>query len=140
MRCVRLMEHETEVRETLEYIEKNLRRDVSLDELAKTAFLSKYHYHRLFHKIVGDPVKKYIRKRRMESAAEELITTEKRIIDIAFLYQFSSQESFSRAFKDEYGISPGGYRRRFMKYEPSEIKSKKAVDLRYKDDHPNMAA
>lgn len=102
----------------LEYIEKNLDSKISLDDLAKNAYLSKYHYHRLFHKAAGESVSRYIVRRRMAKAASELAETDGRIIDIALKYQYSSQESFSRAFKKVYGITPGEYRRKNLKNTP----------------------
>lgn len=108
------MEYEQKMRESLDYIEKNLSNKIQLEDLSRIAYLSKYHYHRLFHKAVGESVKKYITKRRMACAASELVRTEARILDIAVKYQFGSQEAFTRAFKSIYGISPGEYRKQLM--------------------------
>lgn len=115
------MDYGPKVHESLEYIEKNLRNKINLDDLAEKAYLSKYHYHRLFHKIVGESVNSYINKRRMEAAAKELVLSDDRIIDIALRYQYSSQESFSRAFKREYQLAPGQYRRMFINRRPHHI-------------------
>lgn len=106
------MDHHSKVRDSLNYIEENLNSKIDLDDLAKKAYLSKYHYHRIFHKLSGESVSRYITRRRMEKAAEELARTEKPIIDIALEYQYASQESFSRAFLKIYGLTPGKYRRR----------------------------
>lgn len=97
--------------DSLTYIDENPENTISLDELAQTVHLSKYHYHRLFHKITGESVSKYINKRRMEKAAEDLVMTDEPIINIALKYQYGSQEAFSRAFRQIYGITPGRYRR-----------------------------
>jgi AraC-like DNA-binding protein len=107
------MDHGLRVQDSLEYIEKNLSDKISLDDLAKSACLSKYHYHRLFHKAVGESVNKYISKKRMENAARELAQTDQPIIEIALKYQYGSQESFSRAFKRVYDLTPGKYRKMF---------------------------
>lgn len=105
------MDYHTALRGSVEYIEKNLKDQIKLDDLARNANLSKYHYHRLFHKIVGESVYRYITKRRMEKAAEDLTQTAQPIIDIALNYQYASQESFSRAFMKIYGLTPGKYRK-----------------------------
>lgn len=105
------MDHSLNVRNSLEYIENNLSENISLDDIAKKACLSKYHYHRLFHKTVGESVKSYINRKRMENAAKELIETDQSIIDIALKYQYASQEAFSRAFKKTFSLTPGKYRR-----------------------------
>ncbi len=105
------MDNHFKVRASLEYIEKNLDDKINLDKLAQKSYLSKYHYHRLFHKMTGESVARYITRRRMEKAAEELAQTEQPIIDIALKYQYASQESFSRAFMRIYDMPPGKYRR-----------------------------
>lgn len=56
-------------------------------------------------------MKSYIKNRRLTRAAEELKKTEISIIHIAMTYGYSSQEAFSRAFTDRFGISPNKYRR-----------------------------
>lgn len=105
------MDYHSKVHDSLEYIEENLDDRINLDDLAQKAYLSKYHYHRLFHKITGESVTKYITKRRMAKASEELVQTDQPIIDIALKYQYASQEAFSRAFVRVYGLMPGKYRR-----------------------------
>ena len=107
------MDHHTKVHDSLKYIEKNLDDKIRLDDLAQKAHLSKYYYHRLFHKIVGESVTQYINKRRMEKASEELTQTHQPIIDIALKYQYGSQESFSRAFSRIYGLTPAKYRKMY---------------------------
>ncbi|WP_026888586.1 helix-turn-helix transcriptional regulator [Clostridium beijerinckii] len=105
------MNYEACIKNSIEYIENNLNKKIQLKELADKAFLSKYHFHRVFHSVVGEPVAEYIRKKRLEEAANELLTTENKIIDIALKYQFSNQESFTKAFKKLYGIPPKEFRK-----------------------------
>jgi AraC-like DNA-binding protein len=105
------MAYEKKISESLDYIEKNLDRDIRLEELSNTVYLSKYHYHRLFRRQTGESVQRYISKRRMAVAASELVRSDERILDIALRYRFGSQEAFTRAFKRVYGVAPGEYRR-----------------------------
>ncbi|NSB13290.1 helix-turn-helix transcriptional regulator [Clostridium beijerinckii] len=105
------MNYDACIKKSIEYIENNLNKKIQLKELADKAFLSKYHFHRVFHSVVGEPVAEYIRKKRLEEAANELLTTENKIIDIALKYQFSNQESFTKAFKRLYGIPPKEFRK-----------------------------
>ncbi|OVE70429.1 AraC family transcriptional regulator [Clostridium diolis] len=105
------MNYDACIKKSIEYIENNLNKKIQLKELADKAFLSKYHFHRVFHSVVGEPVAEYIRKKRLEEAANELLTTENKIIDIALKYQFSNQESFTKAFKKLYGIPPKEFRK-----------------------------
>ena len=99
------------VRKTIEYIEKNLENKITLEDLANNTYISKYHFHRIFHKAVGMGMMEYIRQRRLACAASELLKTDSGIVDIAMQYQFETQDGFSKAFKRHYGTSPGKYRR-----------------------------
>jgi len=105
------MNSKLQIKKSIEYIEKNLSEEIKLNEIAKQSYFSEYHFHRLFHKTVGAPVMDYVRKRRLFEASKELVETEEKITDIALKYQFSSEESFSRAFKKLYGLSPREYRK-----------------------------
>ena len=105
------MNYDACIKKSIEYIENNLSKKIELKELADKVFLSKYHFHRIFHAVVGEPVAEYIRKKRLEEAANELLNTDHKIIDIALKYQFSNQESFTKAFKKLYGIPPKEFRK-----------------------------
>ena len=107
------MEREQSIRQSLAYIEEHLNDAISLRERAQKSCLSTYHYHRLFRQTVGEPVQKYIQRRRMEQAAKELTETGRPIIEIALESQYASQEAFSRAFRRVYTVTPGRYRRIF---------------------------
>jgi AraC-like DNA-binding protein len=109
------MENEQKIRESLDYIEQNLVGEIRLEDLAGTVYLSKYHYHRLFHRLTGESVKHYINKRRMAGAAADLIQTDSRILDIAVKYQYGSQEAFTRAFKRLYNMPPAEYRKLYQR-------------------------
>jgi AraC family transcriptional regulator len=105
------MDYFQRLQNSIDYIEKNLTEDVALVEIASVADCSLYHFHRLFHILVGNSVKEYIRKRRLTLAAKELVETKKSVIDIAFDYQYGAPESFTRAFKRSYGLAPLQYRK-----------------------------
>lgn len=115
------MDHVITMYDSLEYIDQNLTGDVSLEALAEKAYVSKYHYHRLFHQTVGEGVGKYVNKKRMEGAAKDLRDTDQPIIDIALKYQYGSQEAFSRAFKRIYHITPGNYRKTHSYHQQNNI-------------------
>lgn len=97
------------VQRSIDYIEDNLKSEISLNECARIAGFSVYHLYRVFEAYVGMPVMEYARKRRLAWASTDL-QKGRRIIDIAMDYGFGSERAFSRAFKNEYGISPGRYR------------------------------
>ena len=96
----------------LNFIEENLDKKMTLDCIAQEACYSKYHFSRIFAIITKETVGEYVRKRRVSESANELILTQKSIIDIAEKYQFESQQAFTRAFRSIFGISPGKYRKK----------------------------
>lgn len=104
------MSYVERVQRSVDFIEQNLREDITLDGIANAAAFSPYHFHRVFSLTVGETIKNYIRKRRLTEAAYELRDSNRRILDIAFEYRFESQESFSRAFKKLFSVSPAIYR------------------------------
>jgi AraC family transcriptional regulator len=101
------------VQKSIDYIEDNLKSEISLIECARMAGFSVYHFYRVFEAYLGMPVMEYARKRRLAWASTDLQKGH-RIIDIAMDYGFGSERAFSRAFKNEYGISPGNYRVRML--------------------------
>lgn len=98
------------IQRTLDYIEGNLHEQISLEKLAEVACFSPFHYHRVFQVMVGESVMDYVRKRRLTVAAERLFYTDEKVISIAVDVGFQYQESFNRAFKKYYSVSPKQYR------------------------------
>lgn len=94
----------------IEFIEKNLSNEISLDDISEFSYYSLPHIHRSLKSIMEYTLKEYIRKRRLSEAANELVKTDYNIIDIAFKYQYNSNEAFTRAFKNMFGINPKEYR------------------------------
>lgn len=107
----RTLEYPERIQMSIDYIEMHLNDTLSFEEIAKQTYLSIPHLYRIFPVMTGCTVRQYIRKRRLTSSAYELLNTKKRIIDIAFDFQFESQESYIRAFKAMFGITPGEYRK-----------------------------
>lgn len=93
------------------FIETHLTEPVRVEEIAGAAGYSYYHFHRVFEAVVGETVGSYLRARRLSGAANELIYSDRRIIDIACEYGFESQEAFNRAFKKMYRTTPAAYRK-----------------------------
>lgn len=95
---------------TVDYIEEHLSEKIKIENLAKLASLSQFYYQRLFSRLVKKPVKEYIKLRRLAKASEAMLDKDKRILDIALDFGFSSHEILTRNFKDAFGMTPEDYR------------------------------
>jgi|BioPla2DNA2_1021312.scaffolds.fasta_scaffold04390_3 AraC family transcriptional regulator len=99
-----------QIQKTVDFIEENLSEEIKIEMLANIAGLSQFYFQRLFKRLVKRPVNEYIKLRRLARASEALLDKNMRIIDVALDFGFSSHETFSRAFKDAYGITPAEFR------------------------------
>ncbi|MFC7373485.1 AraC family transcriptional regulator [Fictibacillus iocasae] len=100
------MDYVQSIERSIEYIENHLDERLTLADIAETACFSPYHFHRVFSVMVGEPVMDYVRKRRLSAAALRLISSDEKVITIALDVGFHYQESFNRAFKRMFGLSP----------------------------------
>lgn len=96
----------TDIGKAIGYIEENLTEDIDYGEAAKRAGSSVFHFQRVFGIICGYTLGDYIRMRRLSLAGQEIIASDKKIIDIAIKYGYDTPESFSRAFARFHGLSP----------------------------------
>lgn len=112
------MDYFERVQRSIDFIEANLAEEITLQEVAEQAYFSLYHFHRVFQGLVDLSVKEYIRRRRLACAAQELAETSNRVLDIALKYQYETAESFTRAFKKMYHLTPGQYRKASYRVAP----------------------
>ncbi len=92
--------------ESIEYIEENLDGELTVEAIAQKAYMSKFHFQRMFSMLTGFTVSEYVRNRRLTKAAQEIINSDVKIIDIAMKYGYESPEAFTKAFRSIHGISP----------------------------------
>lgn len=96
----------------IESVYKNNRKgNPTLGEMSDYVRYSSYYCSIKFHDYVGITFKQYIAKRRISLAEKEIKTTNRRFLDIALDYGFSTQEAFTRAFTRAYGCTPSKYRK-----------------------------
>ncbi|WP_193750880.1 AraC family transcriptional regulator [Bacillus coahuilensis] len=100
------MEALRRLNDCITYIEGNLEGEIGVEELAKLAFTSKYQFQRTFTMLTGYSVAEYVRKRRLTLAAQELMSPNVKVIDVALRYGYETPESFSKAFRKAHGVSP----------------------------------
>ncbi|MFW6287930.1 MAG: helix-turn-helix domain-containing protein [bacterium] len=99
------------IQNIVDYIEDNIKKDISLDDLANYSNFSKYHLHRIFRSITNTRLIDYVRGRKLSNSVHFLINSNLNIIDIAQEFGFKYEQSYIRAFKREFNITPARYRR-----------------------------
>lgn len=96
----------------LRHIEQHLDSRPDLEELARIACFSPYHFHRIFSSMVGESVAAYIRRLLLERAAMQLGHSPESVTQIALGAGYDSVDAFTRAFRAHMGMLPSEYRRR----------------------------
>jgi len=93
-----------------EYIDRHYTRPLTVDQLAKLAGLSTYHFIRAFRAHAGQTPHQYLRARRIERARELLVTTPMPITEICDAVGFQSLGSFCSLFRKLTGETPAAFR------------------------------
>ncbi|WP_283750207.1 helix-turn-helix domain-containing protein [Bacillus cereus] len=93
------------IQRMIDWIEAHLKKEFSLDELSRYMGYSPYYCSFKFHQVTGISIRRYILLRRLYLSTEDL-KKDRKIIDVAFDYEYSSQEAYGRAFKNVFGINP----------------------------------
>ncbi|KIX15174.1 AraC family transcriptional regulator [Dethiosulfatarculus sandiegensis] len=104
--------HEKRILQVLSYIQSNLDEDLKLEDLARRACFSPFHFHRVFKAQVGESVASHVRRLRLDRAAWGLRFTERSVTELAWEAGYESLEAFIRALKDRFGLSPTIFRNR----------------------------
>lgn len=94
----------------LVFIQEHLDEPLPLNDLAKVACFSPYHFHRIFRGMMGESVKEHVRRLRLERAAFRLTASSRSVIEIALDAGYDTHESFTRAFSRMFGMPPSTYR------------------------------
>ena len=113
--------HYTErVHRVMDHVRSHLDENLSLEQLARVAHFSPYHFHRVFQSIIGETVAEFTRRARTERAAYLMKASPWRQLgSIALDAGFQTQSDFTRAFKRQYGIAPSKWDRRSRLHDSS---------------------
>ena len=102
------------IEKTIQYINKNLTADLSLDALSQEVKFSKIYFHKLFKASTGKTLREFVEHQRIKKAVELLVSTNMTLTEISYECGFSSQSYFSYAFKRNKGLSPREYSNRLL--------------------------
>ena len=94
----------------IDYLEDRICDEIDLEKVARHAGYSLWEFQRLFSFLTNTTVGAYIRKRKLSLAANDVLTSDEKIIDIALKYGYESPAAFSRAFNQLFGVSPSSAR------------------------------
>ncbi|MDQ0428931.1 AraC family transcriptional regulator [Planomicrobium stackebrandtii] len=101
----------------IDYMEEHMEDPVTIDQIAKQANSSVFHFQRTFSILTDCSVAEYLRRRRLTLAAQELSATDRKIIDIAYKYGYDTPEAFAKAFRRQHGVTPSEARKNLGKLQ-----------------------
>ncbi len=105
-------EYVARINRVIDYIERNIDKQMTLDELARIAAFSPFHFHRIFKFMMDETLSRFIGRLRLEKATTQLLyNPDKSITEIALDCGFTSSAVFARSFKQAFGVSAGEYRK-----------------------------
>ena len=104
-------EYRTRINRVLDYIDNNIGQPLRLDDLARVANFSPYHFHRIFSAHVGETINSWVQRRRAEMAASALLhSPAASITAVALDYGYSGPDAFARSFRERFGMSASEWR------------------------------
>ncbi|MGB0715891.1 MAG: AraC family transcriptional regulator, partial [Phycisphaerae bacterium] len=121
-------------------LEQQIDIDVPLDQVAKAACLSTFHFHRLFRGLTGETVRGYVRRIRLEQAAHRLTSSTDEILRIALDVGYNSHEAFTRAFQKRFEMPPSQFREEKRKVMPADTRNRRPIEVRIETREPCTVA
>lgn len=102
--------HYDAVRRVIELMHERLEEPLSLQDMSRVAFISQFHFNRVFRQVTGIPPHQFLYALRLETAKRLLLTTEESVTDVCFDVGYNSLGTFTRRFTELVGISPNRFR------------------------------
>ena len=104
------LDYVARVNRAVDYVTQHLGEPLRLEDVAKAACFSPYHFHRIFHALMGETLAAFVKRVRLERAISLLSHRPgARLTEIALSCGFASSSDFSRSFRAQYGVSPRGF-------------------------------
>jgi AraC family transcriptional regulator len=106
-----VLDYRQRICRAMNFISANLEREPTLEEIAQAANFSAFHFHRIFSAVTGETVFGFMRRLRLERAANRLLANPREdITTVALECGFSSSQNFAKAFRARFGASPSEFR------------------------------
>lgn len=99
------MKYESIILKSIEYIEKNIKEELTLKSIANQVGYSEFHFLRIFKEQMGLSIMDFVQERRLILASKEIFNGRK-IVDVAIDYCYETHSGFSKAFKKKFGFTP----------------------------------
>lgn len=115
------MDNREIIQNSLDYIEENLKAEITAKDLADLSGFSVFYYYRLFQGVVGMPVMQYILHRKLLNAIYDISCGNNKKIEVALEYGFGSYATFYKAFYREIGYTPSEFLNKFQAEKPAKI-------------------
>ena len=118
-----LAAHRRAVERVITNARERLCEPISLHDMSRVAYLSAFHFNRVFHQITGLPPAKFISAMRLDEAKRLLLNTNLSITDICFEVGYNSLSTFTRRFTQRVGLGPREFRYLAERITPSSVES-----------------
>ncbi len=115
--------HRRAVERVITTARERLCEPISLRDMSRVAYLSTFHFNRVFHQITGLPPAKFISAMRLDEAKRLLLNTNRSITDICFEVGYNSLSTFTRRFNQRVGLGPREFRYLADRITPASVES-----------------
>lgn len=115
--------HRRAVERVITNARERLCEPISLQDMSRVAYISTFHFNRVFHQITGLPPAKFINAMRLDEAKRLLLNTERSITDISFEVGYNSLSTFTRRFTERVGLGPREFRYLAERITPLSVES-----------------
>ena len=110
-----------DLKKVLNYIDRNIKRGVTLDMAAAYVGMSASYFSKFFKKYMGVNFITYVTDRKIEAAKDMLVNTDRPVVNIAYDLSYSETNYFSKTFKKKVGVTPTEYRERHLNAQGVKI-------------------
>lgn len=115
--------HRRAVERVITSARERLCEPISLRDMSRVAYLSEFHFNRVFHQITGLPPAKFISAMRLDEAKRLLLNTDRSITDISLEVGYNSLSTFTRRFTQRVGLGPREFRYLAERIKPASVES-----------------